>query len=59
MGCYAPPVSDADTQSAANAPRLDDGNPGLTKLAAGESVPIELEFADGEKLAFEAVAREN
>ncbi len=35
LGCYAPPVSDADTQSA-NAPRpVNDGNPGLTKLAAG------------------------
>jgi copper(I)-binding protein len=30
---------------------------GLPTLAAGDSVPIELEFADGEKLEIEAVAR--
>jgi copper(I)-binding protein len=30
---------------------------GLAALAAGDSVPIELEFADGEKLEIEAVAR--
>jgi copper(I)-binding protein len=30
---------------------------GLAALAAGDPVPIELEFADGEKLEIEAVAR--
>lgn len=32
---------------------------GLATLASGESVAIELEFADGEKLAIEAKARGN
>jgi len=32
---------------------------GLESLAAGESVKIELEFADGEKLKFEAIGRDN
>ena len=32
---------------------------GVEKLAVGETVPIELEFADGEKLKIEAVGRED
>jgi copper(I)-binding protein len=32
---------------------------GLETLAAGESITIELEFADGEKLEFDAVGRDD
>ena len=32
---------------------------GLESLAAGETIAIELEFADGEKLEIEAVGRDD